>query len=342
VALARELLLRMTGDFPWVRPSDRAQYFALAFAPIMRPYIPGPTPMGLISATAMGSGKSYLTYLFTELYGMGTLTWPNDGSEELRKAITTKLTTTGAPVITFDNVDNGGTLKSPVLADLLTKSYWEDRQLGSMTNIGAPNDRLWLATGNNIRTGGDMARRVIWVRLDPDCPNPDQRDGFAIGDFQIWVRQNAAAVLRALLTLATGWIAAGAPRRNVRMGSYSEWTSAMAGLLDWAEIPGFMEDRGSTSLDLDEEAGEWHALLATWYRVFGNRPMATKEVLQASDVAEEVPLTTRHERPVPRQLGQWLNARMGRYYGDYRLVRHPGPKNGGALWSVTSLEDKTT
>ncbi|MBD2830727.1 hypothetical protein ID875_32690 [Streptomyces globisporus] len=32
--------------------------------------------MGLVTATTMGSGKSYLTYLFEELYGMGTLPWP--------------------------------------------------------------------------------------------------------------------------------------------------------------------------------------------------------------------------------------------------------------------------
>jgi hypothetical protein len=31
-----------------------------------------------------------------------------------------------------------------------------------------PNDRLWLATGNNLRTGGDMASRAVWVRLNPD------------------------------------------------------------------------------------------------------------------------------------------------------------------------------
>lgn len=341
VTHARELLLLMTSGFPWVQPSDRAQYLALALAPIMRPHIPCPTPMGLITATAMGSGKSYLTFLFTALYGMGTLPWPGH-SEELRKAITTKLTQTGAPVITFDNVDNGGTLKSPILADLLTKDYWEDRLLGSTANVGAPNDRLWLATGNNIRTGGDMARRALWVRLDPDCPNPDQRDDFAIGDFKVWVRSHAAEILQALLTLVSGWVLAGAPRRNVRMGGYSEWTSAMAGLLDWADIPGFMNDRAATAIELDEEAGEWHAVLSTWYRVFGSSPQPTKAVLAHTDVSEEVPDNSRNEKPGSRQFGQWLNARMGKYYGEYRLVRHQGPANGGALWAVTSLRDRTS
>ncbi|MFJ4674179.1 hypothetical protein [Kitasatospora purpeofusca] len=337
---ARNLLLLMLSGFPWVAASDQAQYLALALAPILRHSIPCPTPMGLITATTMGSGKSYLTFLFERLYGMGTLPWPRDNSDELRKAITTKLTQTGSPAICFDNVDNGGTLKSPLLADLLTKRYWEDRILGSTANIGAPNDRLWLATGNNLRTGGDMSRRVLWVRLDPDCPNPDQRDNFAIGDFVVWVRKNDAKILRALLVLVLGWVQAGSPLRTVKMGGYSEWATAMAGLLDWAGIPGFMADRASTSLELDEEVGEWHPLLATWYRVFGNSPKSTKELLQHSDINEDMPLTNRNERPVPRQLGQWLNARMGRYYGEYRVVRHPGPANAGALWSVSRLGDK--
>ncbi|NEE41584.1 hypothetical protein G3M53_91505 [Streptomyces sp. SID7982] len=340
VKAARELLLLMLSGFPWVQASDRAQYLALAFAPILRHYIRCPTPMGLVTATTMGSGKSYLTYLFEELYGMGTLPWPRDNSDELRKAITTKLTQTGAPVITFDNVDNGGSLKSPILADLLTKEYWEDRVLGSTANVGAPNDRLWLATGNNLRTGGDMARRVLWVRLDPDCPNPDQRDNFAIGDFKVWVREHSTEILQALLVLAAGWAQAGAPRRTVKMGGYSEWTSAVAGLLDWSGIPGFMADRDETAIELDEEAGEWHAFLATWYRIYGSTPKATKEVLQHSDVGEDMPLNSRNEKPVPRQLGQWLNARMGRYYGPYRLVRHQGPLRAGALWSVSSLDEK--
>jgi hypothetical protein len=341
VTEARKLLLLMLSGFPWVQESDQAQYLALALAPIMRNYIRCPTPMGLITATTMGSGKSYLTFLFEELYGMGTLPWPRDNSDELRKAITTKLTQTGAPVITFDNVDNGGAMKSPILADLLTKDYWEDRVLGSTSNVGAPNDRLWLATGNNLRTGGDMARRVLWVRLDPDCPNPDQRDNFAIGDFKIWVREHSSEVLRALLVLTTGWAQAGAPRRNVRMGGYSEWTSAMAGLLDWAGIPGFMANRDETAIELDEESGEWHAFLETWYRIYGSTPKATKEVLLHSDIGEDMPLNIRNEKPAPRQLGQWLNARMGRYYGPYRLVRHQGPKRAGALWSVSSLEEKS-
>ena len=337
---ARKLLLLMLSGFPWVHDSDRAQYLALAFTPILRPSIQLPTPMGLITATTMGSGKSYLTYLFEELYGMGTLPWPRDSGDELRKAITAKLTQSGSPVITFDNVDNGGALKSPLLADLITKSYWEDRILGQTATVGAPNDRLWLATGNNLRTGGDMARRVLWVRLDPDCPDPDRRRDFEIGDFRVWLRANAPAVLRALLVIVVGWVQAGAPKReDAQMGGFTEWTKALGGLLDWAEIPGFMDSRDATSIELDEEAGEWYTLLAHWYQMFETRPMSLREVLAEPDISEHLPLTNRNEKPVARQFGQWCSARMGRYYGEYRLVRHVGPKNT-ALWSVANFNEK--
>lgn len=337
---ASRLLRYMLNGFPWVDPqADLANYLGLAFTPLLRHYAPGPTPMGMITATTMGSGKSYLAYLFDALYGMGTATLKTDTSDELRKLITTKLTQTGAPVITFDNVDNGAVLKSPVLAQLLTSDYWEDRLLGSTTNVGAPNDRLWLVTGNNIRTGGDMSRRVVWVRLDPDCPAPDQRT-FEMGDFRIWLSQHAEEVLRAMLTIVSGWLAAGRPGEADarKSNTFGLWEGVTAALLKWAGFDGFLNDRVKNRRVLDEEESEWYTFLSVWHEIWGDKPVSSKDVLLSPDVAEHVPLTNRHERPVPRQLGQWFAARMGRYYGgEYRLVEREGPKNAGKLWSVTRL-----
>ena len=43
---------------------------------------------------------------------------------------------------------------------------WSDRWLGQNRSVTAPNDRLWLATGNNAAFGGDLARRIATVALE--------------------------------------------------------------------------------------------------------------------------------------------------------------------------------
>ncbi|GAA3301386.1 hypothetical protein GCM10020295_44530 [Streptomyces cinereospinus] len=83
--------------------------------------------------------------------------------------------------------------------------------MGSTGKVTMRNDRLWLVTGNALRTSGDNGRRVLWVKLDPDCPDPDQRDGFRIGDLRPWLRVNASTLVAALVTLVRAWLAAGAP-----------------------------------------------------------------------------------------------------------------------------------
>jgi hypothetical protein len=336
---ARSLLVdQVLANFPFVRPSDRAQYIAGLLAPIIRPFVPGPTPLVAVTATSPGTGKSYLTEdMFGSLYGIGTMPWPENDAE-LRKAITTQLREGGEPVAAIDNVPSGFSIRSAILADLITKDTWRDRVLGATASVSMPNDRLWIVNGNNLRTGGDMSRRTLWVRLDAGCPNPDQRDveQFAIGDLREWLRnrQNASALLRALLTLVSGWSAAGGPRRRINMGGFTAWASAVAGLLDWANIPGFQEDREETSVGLDEETEEWHSILNAWHDLWGDQPRPAKDALLNMDIAEFIPRVRGSELPAARQFGQWLGAREGRFYGPYRLAKVPDRHRKMILWKV--------
>lgn len=187
VERAKTIVLgQMLADFPFVDASDRAQYLGALLSPILRPYVPGPTPLLVITGTSQGSGKTLLKDAFGYVYGLAETPWPENDAE-LRKAITAKLWDCGDPVIAMDNLPNGHIIKSPILSSLVTQANWSDRLLGSTSSVTIPNDRLWVLTGNNLRTGGDNARRTLWVRLDPNCPNPDQRDNFTVGDLRGWL-----------------------------------------------------------------------------------------------------------------------------------------------------------
>ncbi len=317
VARAKDIVLnQMLADFPFVADSDRAQYLGALLCPIIRPYSPGPTPLVVITSTSQGSGKTLLKDVFGRLYGLAETPWAENDAE-LRKAITAKMWDCGDPVIAMDNLPNGHIIKSPILSSLVTNATWSDRLLGSTSSVTMPNDRLWVLTGNNLRTGGDNLRRTLWVRLDPDCPNPDQRDNFTVGDLRAWLADNASTIVAALVTMVRGWLAAGATTINTRMGDYSPWASVIAGILGYLQVPGWLADRGEASTALDDEAQEWAAFLTDWHHKLGSEPVTTKTLLGLKDT---VPQLHNGDLPSGKQLGHWLKARQGRYFEDLKVV----------------------
>lgn len=337
---AKEIVLgMMLADFPWKEPSDKAHFLGALLTPILRPYFYGTTPMFVFTATTMGSGKSLLKDIFLYLFGISETPWPENDTE-LRKSITTQLYTTGQPVVVLDNLPNGYIIKSPVLSSLLTAEFWGDRVLGSTASVTMPNDRLWIATGNGLRTGGDNGRRVMWVRLDPDCPDPDQRDGFKVGDLRPWLRANASTVVAALVTIVRSWLAAGAPIVRVRKGDYSEWASMIAGILKHLEVPGWMADRTGAN-EMDDEAVEWSAFLTMWRTKLGDQAVTTGAVLSA--VADHVPRVAKTgEPPSANALGFWLKARDGRYFGTHKVVKVWDSHRCQNTWRVEVHQDRGT
>lgn len=330
---ARNVVSTVFSDFPFVAPSDRAQYIGSLFTPIIRPYAPGPTPLVAITATSPASGKSLLKDVYGYLFGAEDVAWTSE-EPELRKRITAKLIEGGAPVLSFDNVPNGGTIRSATLASLLTISTWGDRVLGVSQTVNVPNDRLWVATGNNLRTGGDIARRTVWVRLDPDCPDPGARDDFAVGDLRPWMEQHAGDLLMALLVLVADWVAAGAPVVRARVADYSRWMGVVGGILQHAEIPGWLADREATAIAMDEEAGEWLALLGAMHEQFGDRYTTVRQIMIVDAISDLIPRERDDQIPSARRLGKWFAARKGTYYGPYKLVSDYDSHAKQQVWAV--------
>nr|BFE55663.1 hypothetical protein GCM10020063_001890 [Dactylosporangium thailandense] len=169
VAAARDFLLsRFLRDFPWAAPADRANYVALLATPILRHFTRSLTPFGLIDATMPGSGKSILTAGPGMLYGQRVMPW-SYADDELRKAITAVFAQQVGVVI-WDNLAEGTVIDSPTLALLVTAAVWSDRQLGASRNIATVNDRLWLATGNNLQVGATWLPAPCGCTSTRTCP----------------------------------------------------------------------------------------------------------------------------------------------------------------------------
>ena len=190
-----------------------ANYLGLLVTPILRSYLRTLIPFGVVTSTMPGSGKTILTCGLGMLYGQRVLTWTNS-DEELRKAITSVLADPVGTII-FDNLAEGTVIDSPVLARLITDRTWADRLLGGNKTAAFANDRVWTATGNNLRLGGDMRTRSVLVGLNPDMPRPEERTGFQIPHLDQWILApaNQRQVLWHLLVLVADWTRSGAPRR---------------------------------------------------------------------------------------------------------------------------------
>lgn len=350
VADARQFVLDyVLGDFPWDSPASRANFIGLLMTPLLRSYVGGISPLGAVSATAPGSGKTLLTEVIGRLFGLSSRPWVQDDIE-LRKSITALLASSSDPVVVLDNIGEFDEANQPTLAKLLTSEVWHDRELGSSKQLGIPNDRLWLITGNSIKFGGDIPSRTVLVTLDPRMPDPDQRTGFKIPDLGMWLQDenHRAQLLHHMLVLARDWIIAGAPRGAIAMRNFREWANAMAGFTTHHDIGGFMDNRRDVAAH-DDEGIMWRAFLATWHRRFHSRPVAAAELLK--DARPSWPDHEDHwngtfianrkgNLPSVVGLGKMLGSKDGRFYGNYSLHKTTDPDTNTGLYYVRRHTDE--
>jgi len=349
VAEARSFLLdRFLRDFPWSSPADRANYVALVATPILRHFTRSLTPFALVDATMPASGKTILTAGPGMLYGQRVMPWPVGSEEELRKSITAVLTEQVGVVI-WDNLPEGTVIDSAILALLVTGGVWSDRPLGTSRNAATVNDRLWMATGNNLQVGGDMASRTVRVHLDPDMPRPEARDQskFGIPNLDQWITEqvNQMTVMRHLLVLVLDWTRAGAPRAGgVAMRQFTPWAQALGGFLAHHGIDGFLLNLADVR-DIDEDETRWRGFLACWHDRHGGKQMTAAE-LRADGEADGFGtdrwdgqfITTHTGRlPNPYQLGKMLTGQNGRWRGDYVLRAGKSERGDRAVFRVEHL-----
>ncbi len=241
IARAKQILLDdLLCDFPFVNDAARAHALAALLLPFVRPMIAGPTPLHLVDKPTPGSGASLMIDVIATVATGRTadVMTQSDYEEEWRKRITAVLLR--APVyVLIDNLRR--TLDSAALSAAITANVWTDRILGHSRVASVPVTCCWCATGNNVRMSNEIARRTVLVRLDPKMDQPWLRNGFRHPDLRRWARENRGDLVWAALTLGQAWIAAGRPEPNVvALGNFEAWTAVIGGILQVAEVPGFL------------------------------------------------------------------------------------------------------
>src|SRR5262249_44748728 len=162
----------------------RAAWLSALLTALARPAAEGPCPMHSFEASVARSGKTLLADLVGLILTGRELPRSelSDDAEEMRKTITA-IAIGGETVVLLDNASGAVGCKS--LDEALTATSWRGRILGrSQRTEELPLTTVWYCSGNNLSYRGDLHRRVIPCRLEPEEEKPEERTHLKIPHLQ--------------------------------------------------------------------------------------------------------------------------------------------------------------
>ncbi|WP_434345657.1 CHC2 zinc finger domain-containing protein [Myxococcus virescens] len=341
VATARALFFDdVFVDFPFAHPSDKAHALAAVLLPFVRRMIEGCTPLHVVEAPAVGSGKGLLCDIVSwvatgRAFAIGTLP---ESEEEIRKTITAELAL-ARPLILLDNANEKATLSSAALAAVLTSTSWTDRLLGKTQKLTLPNVAMWMLTGNNPRLSKDIARRSVRIRIDPKLDRAWTRTDFRHDPIIPWVKEHRSELVRAALTLVQAWIAAGKPLGKERLGSFEHWAAVMGGLLQVAGVEGFLGNLDELYANADVEGESWREFVQAWWAAHGAEEVLVSTLNELCE-KDELMLQVRGEggpRSQQSRLGRALQTARDRVFGDLRVVVRNQDRKKRTMYALQKL-----
>lgn len=345
-------------DFPFVDEVDRAVMLSALLTACVRAALPTAPAFGF-DAPVQGSGKSLLASCIAALAGeLAPSVSPHTyNEEEIRKRLLTILREARAALI-WDNVL--GEFDSAAFAALLTSEHYTDRVLGASKSVTLPTTVLVTITGNNLVLKGDMTRRVLAGRIDPQTDMPHARE-FEL-DPLAHVKVHRDEMVVAALTLLRGSLTSEKVRAKGRMASFEVWDDLVRQAVIWigTEVSpgGFADPMRATerAMENDPELDALRTLLATLQENFGEGTFRTSEVMEKvakfhdpgrrNSSQQETPEFRLYEALIALNdsalrssvsLGKTLKNRKGRIVGGLFLRQSTDSHTKTSLWRVAPV-----
>ena len=336
-------------NFPFCGPIDRAVHLAALLTAAVRSSMTL-APGFAYDAPVQGSGKTLLARCVGVLLsGTDPSVWPHTATrddEEIRKRIFTVLRS-GARVLIWDNVV--GAFDSPSMASCMTSPMLTDRVLGQSISSTVPNRMMLILTGNNLTLQGEMPRRVLVCRIDPEIERPFSRH-FELEPFG-YCRANRQRMICAALTLIRAYLTRGLETPlNGRLASFEEWDECVRHSVSYAnelmpDMFGDVMDSIVANQTADPELETLTIFLKAWFDAFPTRAISATELITSvsgilndsnlihlKKAIEDLPLGNQHQLS-SKSIGRYLGYRKGRVAGG--LVLEPGLKvNERQTWRV--------
>jgi hypothetical protein len=340
-------------DFPLRSDLDRDVALACLLTLMARPAIAGAVPGFIFDASTPGSGKSLIADVVSTVAtgrGISRMSWPENDPAELEKAIAA-YALQGAAAVNFDNVTTefgGGCLDRALTAH----DTIDIRVLGRNEVPTLRWRAVIIASGNNISVRGDTHRRVLMSRLEPDVPNPEDRTEFKHPRVLSWARENRPRLVRAALTILSGYCATGRPPQGPAWGSFEAWSELVPSAMRWSGGSWVLDARSSQTSDHAAEQAPTVAILDALARLDPGRGLTARSLVEAlypsgkrpevpdgydaaRDALEEATRAHVGRPPAVGRVGNLLAKLKGRWIGTRRL--DGVTVHGGAMgWKVSA------
>lgn len=345
---ALDRLDELIGTFPFVDEVSRSVGLSAILTPIFRRAISA-APLHGITAPVAGSGKSKLVNTAAIVATGHPAPAVAQGKEEAEteKRLTGVLLA-GDAVAAIDNAERP--LGGEFLCQVVTEPLVAPRLLGTMSLLRVPNTVSWYATGNNLKFLGDMVRRALLCRLDPQCERPELRE-FETPDPCVVALERRPEFVVAALTIARAFVVAGRPRAMPPLGSFEGWSTWVRDPLIWLGRADPVDAMGETRRD-DPKTAALATILEQWAAVVGERRVTARE---ATELAERTSIdgyshpdfreallgvATEAGKVNSRRLGHWLGQVKGRPIAGRKLVEG-GNRAGTLLWMLLQSAGQT-
>jgi hypothetical protein len=286
---AREILRDLVVDFPFKTEADRQNFFGLLLTPIVWPAMPATNvPMHLVHSSLERTGKTKLAseVVGRIILGQSVPTQPLTKDEELDKRITSLLAR-GGTMIVIDNINTThAQLESSVLAMLLTSRSYTGRILGRSEEVTFQSPMLTvIATANNPRMNGELAKRIIPIALQPSTDHPEARTDFRHPDLAAHLASARVDVLAALLGIVEEWNATGRPLHPRPLGGFEEWSRVVGGMLSVAGFTAWGTNLAEWQRRSDPEGEDLRKFVTEWASRWPDRKKTAHELF---DLAVEL------------------------------------------------------
>jgi putative DNA primase/helicase len=286
-------------------------------------------PYYLITTTTPGTGKGTLVEAINGIVEGTTGLYParpSSSLEEEHKQYMTWAMGGRSGMVYFDNIKSGTSVGSPALDAILTGGgRIEGRKLGANENYQGRLSVTFVGTGNNVSISGDLARRLVIIRLAlPPGVSPAARTFKR--DLRAYVLAERPRLLHAAFTVMAAYRAAGSPLdKTLRPHpSFSEWSRVARNPLVWLGMPDPVEEAQRQAGSADLQVVYLRELLSALHTISKGAPFTAhhlcrywKEACEESDALSEQ-LVVACEQLDFADGARWNKARVTATLGAYQ------------------------
>jgi putative DNA primase/helicase len=268
--------------FQFVNNASRSVALSGFITAVIRRALPA-APMHGADAPVAGSGKSYLGDIASVIAtGHRAAVIGDKDPVELDKKLASCLLG-GDAIIMLDNMDTpvGGQF----LCQILTQAKVKPRPFGKLEAPEIPCTVMIFCNGNNLIISGDVTRRALVGRIDPQVERPELRE-FDFDPVEMAIERRPALVCAAL-TVVRAWLASGEKPPKVRLGSFERWSELVREPLMWLG-----EDDPVAVMDeirkTDPELQNLRAMMEAWIKAGITTENSCQSIIAAAQIRESM------------------------------------------------------